>query len=113
VAVSGTTDAQVARVLALTGHDAAEHHERFGTSAARLAAADELDALVADWIAARDRDEVLDAFVDARVPIAPVNDVRDLLDDPHLHARGDIERLTTGVAPALDAHHDEVLRDWL
>jgi crotonobetainyl-CoA:carnitine CoA-transferase CaiB-like acyl-CoA transferase len=56
---------------------------------------------------------VLTAFIDARIPIAPVNDVRDLLADPHLAARGDLERLHSGVAPALDEHHAEVLHDWL
>ena len=113
VAVSGTTDAQVARVLALTGHDSDEARARYRTSSARLAVADELDALVADWIAARDRNDVLAAFVDARVPIAPVNDVRDLLADPHLANRGDLDRLQSGVAPELNEHHDEVLEDWL
>ncbi|MEX1146722.1 MAG: CoA transferase [Acidimicrobiia bacterium] len=113
VAVSGTTDAQVARVLALTGNDTTSAHERFGTPSARLVAVDELDALVGAWIAAHDRDAVLTAFVDARVPIAPVNDVRDLLGDPHLAARGDLHRILGGRAPDLDGHRDEVLRDWL
>ena len=100
-------------MLAIIGHDSTAELERYGTSARRLAVADELDALVAEWIAAHDRDHVLAAFVDARVPIAPVNDVRDLLDDPHLAARGDLERLHDGQAPDLDAHHAEVLRNWL
>lgn len=113
VAVSGTTDAQASRVLALIGHDTPAERERYGTPAARLAVADELDALVAEWIGAHDCDDVLAAFIDARVPIAPVNDVRDLLDDPHLAARGDLERIHGARAPDLDAHHAEVLRDWL
>src|SRR5262245_13776430 len=45
IAVSGTTDTQVARLLPLLGLDDDEGRARFGTSAARLAAADELDAL--------------------------------------------------------------------
>jgi crotonobetainyl-CoA:carnitine CoA-transferase CaiB-like acyl-CoA transferase len=113
VAVSGTTDAQVARVLAVTGNDTPETGERFATSSARIALADELDGLVADWILAHDRDPVMTAFIDARIPIAPVNDVRDLLNDPHLAARGDLDRILGGRAPALDEHRDEILRDWL
>jgi formyl-CoA transferase len=113
VAVSGTTDAQVARVLAIIGHDTPADHERYGTPSARLAVADELDALVAEWIAANDRDDVLAALLDARVPIAPVNDVGDLLADPHLAARGDLAFILMAQAPDLDAHHDEVLDDWL
>src|SRR5205807_7094900 len=36
IVVSGTTDAQAARVLKLIGHDTPEARARFGTSAARL-----------------------------------------------------------------------------
>ncbi len=113
VAVSGTTDGQSSRVFALIGHDSPAELERYKTSAARVAVADEIDALVAEWIGAHDRDEVIAAFIDARIPIAPVNDVRDLLADPHLAARGDLERLHSGIAPTLDEHRAEVLHDWL
>ena len=90
VVVSGTTDAQVARVLRVIGRDTAEARGRFGSSAARLRVADELDALVAEWIAAHDRADVLDALLDARVPAAPVNDLDALFADPHVTARDDI-----------------------
>jgi crotonobetainyl-CoA:carnitine CoA-transferase CaiB-like acyl-CoA transferase len=136
VAVSGTTDAQVARLLPLLGRDTPADQERFGRSAARLAAADELDGLVADWIAARDRDEVLDALLDARIPAAPVNDLAAILDDPHVSSRSSVLRVdddelgamtmpaptprlgaTPGriraTGPGLGAHNDEVFREWL
>ena len=136
LALSGTTDAQVARVLGVIGRDRPADHARYGKSAARLAVADELDDLVASWIAGRDRDTVLAAFRAERVPVAPVHDLAELTRDPHVLAR---ESLTTfqDVAvgpvslvsptpklsaspgqhshpgPALSAHTDEVLRDWL
>src|SRR5205823_2093231 len=62
VAISGTTDNQVARILVLTGNDTEAHRSRFGTSAARLAAADELDALVAAWVKTKTRDDVVTAL---------------------------------------------------
>jgi formyl-CoA transferase len=105
--VSGTTDAQVGRVLRVIGHDTVEARERFGSSAARLKRADELDAFVAEWIAAHDRADVLGALLEARVPAAPVNDLDALLADPHVVARDDIVALAddvlgplTMVAPA-------------
>lgn len=113
VAVSGTTDAQVGRLLPLIGLDTDEARERYGSARARIAVADELDGLVAAWIATQDRTDVLDAFIGARIPIAPVNDVRDILADPHLEARGDLDRLQSGVAPGLGEHRDEILHDWL
>lgn len=136
IALSGTTDAQVARVLHVLGREGPEDRARYGSSRARLAVADELDGLVADWIAGRDREAVLAAFRAERVPVAPVNDVADLLGDAHVRARESVARFadpelgevalvaptpklgaTPGhhvrPGPALSAHTDEVLREWL
>jgi crotonobetainyl-CoA:carnitine CoA-transferase CaiB-like acyl-CoA transferase len=88
VAVSGTTDHQVARLLPLLGREA--DTDRFGSSRERLAHGDELDALVAEWIAARPADVVLDALLAARIPAAPVQDLVALLDDPHVAARASV-----------------------
>ncbi len=136
VAVSGTTDAQVARLLPLLGRDTPADQARFGRSAARLAAADELDGLVADWIAARNREDVLATLLRARIPAAPVNDLRALLEDPHVSSRSSVVRVDDdelgaltmpaptprldatpaqirAPGPRLGAHNDEVVRDWL
>jgi crotonobetainyl-CoA:carnitine CoA-transferase CaiB-like acyl-CoA transferase len=136
IALSGTTDAQVARVLHVVGRDGAEDLARYGKSAARLAVADELDGLVADWIACHEREAVLAAFRAERVPVAPVNDVADLMGDAHVRARESVERFADAElgevalvaptpklgstpgrhvrpGPALSAHTDEVLREWL
>ncbi len=91
--LSGTTDAQVARVLAVIGADTPEARARYGTSGARLAVADELDGLVADWIREQSRDAAVAAFRAARVPVSPVNDVADLLADPHVAARDSLLHL--------------------
>ena len=113
IAVSGTTDQQVARLLPLIGHDTADDRERFGTSAHRLETGEALDALVATWVASRDREEAVQALLDARIPVAPVNDIPALLADPHAIARGDIERIRNARAPELGAHRAEVLSEWL
>lgn len=136
LALSGTTDAQVARILALIGRDTEADRARFGSSDARLAVADDLDGLVADWIAARTREDALEAFHEIRVPVAPVNDLAALLDDPHVRARASVSTLddpamgaiqlvaptpalseTPGLlrhtGPALGADNASVLADWL
>jgi len=136
MALSGTTDAQVGRILTLIGCDDEEGRVRFGTSSARLAAADELDGLVARFIAGRSRDEALAAFHEIRIPVAPVNDLAALLDDPHLRERaavttledpviGDVHLVTPAprlsatpgrhrhTGPTLGEHTREILADWL
>jgi crotonobetainyl-CoA:carnitine CoA-transferase CaiB-like acyl-CoA transferase len=130
VAVSGTTDPQVARLLELMGHTSAEDRARFARAVDRLVRADELDEIVESWIAGRDRDEVVAALLGARVGVSPVNDVADLLADPHVAARASLvagevavvpsplpamsgSRRPPGAAPALGADRDAVLADWL
>ena len=113
LALSGTTDAQVSRILPLIGADGDDDQAKFGHAPTRMQHADELDARVAGWIAANDRDDVLTALLDARIPVAPVNTVADILADPHVQARGDAERIRSNHAPDLDADRDAVLREWL
>jgi crotonobetainyl-CoA:carnitine CoA-transferase CaiB-like acyl-CoA transferase len=64
--------------------------ERFATLDGILAHADDLDAAFGEWISSRDREQVMDACVEAEVPIAPVYDLRDVVEDPHVLSRGDI-----------------------
>jgi crotonobetainyl-CoA:carnitine CoA-transferase CaiB-like acyl-CoA transferase len=90
VVLSGTTDAQVARILPIIGLDTDEGRARFAHSEARLENGDELDALVAGWIAGHDTTEVLAAFLAARIPITEVNDLATLVADPHVKARGSV-----------------------
>jgi crotonobetainyl-CoA:carnitine CoA-transferase CaiB-like acyl-CoA transferase len=54
----------------------------------RIAQIDEVTAMVADWTAARSRDEVCALCDQHHVPAAPLRDVPEVLADPHLHARG-------------------------
>jgi crotonobetainyl-CoA:carnitine CoA-transferase CaiB-like acyl-CoA transferase len=91
--VSGTTDRQVGRILGLIGQDNEDGRARFARSADRLRNADELDGLVARWVAANDAEAVIAALDAARIPVAPVHDVPGLLADPHISARGSLTTL--------------------
>jgi crotonobetainyl-CoA:carnitine CoA-transferase CaiB-like acyl-CoA transferase len=111
---------------------------RFRSVSARLEHGDEINAIVADWVAARTVDEVLAILGPdgAGVPCSPVYTVDGLLDHPQLLARGMIERLahaklgqvvvpgvvvkmsdTPGavrtLAPELGQHTDEILGSLL
>jgi len=92
VAVSASATSIAERVLRLVGRPDLVEQPWFATGAGRVAHVEEIDAAVADWIAARDRDEVLAAFDAADAAIAPIYDASDILADPHFVAR---ESLTT------------------
>jgi crotonobetainyl-CoA:carnitine CoA-transferase CaiB-like acyl-CoA transferase len=62
----------------------------FPTMAARLARRDEVDAAVARWVGALDATEVLAKLDAAEVPCSRVASVRDIFEDPQVHARGNI-----------------------
>lgn len=136
MALSGTTDAQVARILDLIERGSEEDRARFGTSSARLSVADELDGAVATWIAGRTRSDALTAFHGIRIPVSEVNDLSALLDDPHVRERASVSTLTDPIlgdlsfvtpaprlsstpgvhrhtGPELGAHNKEVLQEWL
>jgi formyl-CoA transferase len=113
VAVSGTTDPQVARLLVLLDRDRPADRARFGAAADRLGHADELDRLVGAWIAERDRDAVLASFLEARIPVAPVNDLGALFEDEHVAARGSLAPMRDAEGPTLDGDRASVLSEWL
>jgi crotonobetainyl-CoA:carnitine CoA-transferase CaiB-like acyl-CoA transferase len=90
VAVSTSSDSVAARVMTLLG---VGDDERFATFAGRAAHRLELEAVMADWCAARTQQEVLDAFTAAEAAIGPVLDMADIAADEHYAARGAITDL--------------------
>ncbi|MCL8251257.1 CoA transferase [Aeromicrobium fastidiosum] len=84
VAVSTSAQRIAERVLTLVGHPEVIDEPWFATGAGRAEHVDLLDEYVGDWIAQRDRTEVLDVFEAAGAAIAPVYDARDITQDPHI-----------------------------
>lgn len=84
VAVSTSAQSIAERVLTLVGHPEVIAEPWFATGHGRAAHVDLLDGYVGDWIAERDRSEVLAAFEEAGAAIAAVYNARDLVEDPHV-----------------------------
>ena len=62
----------------------------FPTMAARLARRADVDAAVARWVGGLDTTEALGRLDAAEVPCSRVASVRDIFEDPHVRARGNI-----------------------
>jgi crotonobetainyl-CoA:carnitine CoA-transferase CaiB-like acyl-CoA transferase len=86
VAVSASATRVAERIVTLVGRPELAAEPWFSSGLAR-AEHREIDDAVADWIAERTRDEVLDAFTAAEAAIAPVYDIAALVEDPHVRAR--------------------------
>jgi crotonobetainyl-CoA:carnitine CoA-transferase CaiB-like acyl-CoA transferase len=86
VAISTSAQQIAERVLRLVGHPEVIEEPWFSSGTGRVAHVDLLDGYVADWVATRTRDEVMNAFVEAGAAIAPVYDARDIVEDPHIRA---------------------------
>ena len=64
--------------------------QRFATAATRAQNREEINALVAEWVATADADDIEARCVACDVPAGKIYDVADLAADEHVLARGDI-----------------------
>ena len=85
VAISTTSESVALRVVGLLG---AGDDPRFASLAGRIEHRDEVDELVAAWMAQRTSDEAVQAFSDVDAAAAAVYTMADLAVDPHARARG-------------------------
>ncbi|MGW8603141.1 CaiB/BaiF CoA transferase family protein [Streptomyces sp. NPDC055893] len=90
VAVSTSAQSIAERVMVLVGRPDLIDEPWFADGTGRAAHADVLDEAVGAWIARRTRDEAMDAFEKAEAAIAPVYDIRDVVDDPQYRALGTV-----------------------
>ncbi|MFF8446343.1 CaiB/BaiF CoA transferase family protein [Streptomyces leeuwenhoekii] len=88
VAVSTSAQSVAERVMRLVGRPELIDEPWFATGAGRARHADLLDEAVGGWIARHTRADVLAAFERAEAAVAPVQDVRDVMNDPQYRALG-------------------------
>jgi formyl-CoA transferase len=89
VAIVAGSDTNFSRLAAAMGRPELRDDPRFATSASRVARAAEINDLVAAWVAGRTAAEVESACLATGTPASRVRGPDELLDDPHLLARGD------------------------
>jgi crotonobetainyl-CoA:carnitine CoA-transferase CaiB-like acyl-CoA transferase len=85
-----------AQSVAMRMFDAIERPElkqdpRFATHASRIENVEAIDHAIAEWMALHTRDEALDIFERHDAALAPIYDMREFFDDPHVVARGSLE----------------------
>lgn len=88
VIIAANQDTVFARLCAAMGTPELATDPRFADHAARGINQDELDALIGNWSSQHSADELTDTLQAAGVVVGPVNTVAEVVDDPHLRARG-------------------------
>lgn len=109
---------------------------RFQNNALRVEHMGVVDGLVEGWSSRLPRDEVMARLKQHRVPSAPVRNLREVMNDPHMHQRGMLEwidhpelgrivvptsplrfhgadKVATTPSPRVGQHNDEVYGGWL
>lgn len=94
-------DEQWRRFCAVAGLEALASDERFATNRARVSNYEALRPLLAEKLRGRTRAEWVERLRPAGVPCGAVRDVAEVLQDPHLEARGMIQELEHAVVGAM------------
>ena len=96
--LSASAQSIAERLMKVVGRDDLVDEPWFRDHTGRLEHADELDAIIQEWIGRHTTEEVLAAFAEHEAAIAPINSIADILEDPQYAAR---ETITTVDHPTL------------
>jgi crotonobetainyl-CoA:carnitine CoA-transferase CaiB-like acyl-CoA transferase len=88
VAIAATNDTEWQALCQAIGQPERATEERFCNGAARKANEVALDQIIGVWCATRERWDITRLLTAAGVPAFPSMSMQDLIDDPHLKARG-------------------------
>ncbi len=97
IAIACTTDKMFERLAVAMGRPELATAQMYGEQRKRLAARDEVNRIVNEWVAAQDRVEVLEKCLAQEVPAGKVNSIADIFADEHFQARGNLARVQAGV----------------
>jgi CoA:oxalate CoA-transferase len=136
VAIHVVTEGHWQNLLRAMGRDDLLDDARFSTNKARTENMEATEALVTAWTIGRPKAEIVAIAKRYRIPVAPVRNAVEVMNDPHMHERGMLQRIdhpslgsiivpnsplrlhgSDPVAPvpspSLGQHNTEIYGDWL
>ena len=93
VAIHVVTEGHWQNLLRAMGRDDLLDDPRFSTNTARTANMTETEALVTAWTSTMGKMEVAAAAKRYKIPAAPVRNAIEVMNDPHMHERGMLQRI--------------------
>jgi CoA:oxalate CoA-transferase len=136
VVVNVVTEEHWPKLLQAMGRQDLIDEPRYATHEQRVALNDEVDEIVAAWTRTLGRFDVFKIASRYRIPCAPVRNVKEVMEDPHMHARGMLEWIEhpelgrivvpttplrlhgtdigpTTPSPLVGEHNGEIYSEWL
>ena len=136
IAIITVVETHWTNLLEAMGRHDLKGDPRFASNAKRVEHMQEVDALIEAWTRTLPKYEAFAITRRHRVPSAPVRDLGEVMNDPHMHARGMLERIDhpdlgnivvpnsplrfhgadrveTTPSPRIGQHNDEVYGHWL
>jgi len=136
IALICVSEAQWERLLRVVGREELIGSPDYAGREKRHAREAEINAMIEAWSEKLPRDEAFATLRANRVPVAPIRNLEDVKNDPHMHQRGMLRRMTHPTMgeivlprtpirlsdyetvpleffPEPGADADRVLRDWL
>jgi formyl-CoA transferase len=105
VAISASIQAMAERLFRAIGREDVIDDPRFRSNTDRVRNMDACDGIVAAWIAERTLAEAMAVFEAAEVTAAPILEIDQLLDDPHVQARAVVVEAPDGEAGSVLMHN--------
>ena len=81
------------RIAEAMGRPELASAEYYGNQRKRLAARDEVNRIVIEWVGSLTRDEIMKLCIDGEVPIGKLNSIADIFEDEHFLARGNLAHI--------------------
>lgn len=91
VVIGGNGDSIFKRLMEVAGRKDMADNPAMADNAGRVVHEIEIDAALAAWCAEHSAAEIIDILENVRVPVGPIYNVEDMLNDPHYQARGMFE----------------------
>jgi crotonobetainyl-CoA:carnitine CoA-transferase CaiB-like acyl-CoA transferase len=93
IALICVSEAQWERVLDVVGRPDLKGNPDYGSRDKRHAREAEINAMIEAWSQTLPRDEAFAILRENRVPVSPIRNLEDVKNDPHMHARGTLQRM--------------------
>lgn len=112
IAIACTTDKMFERLAVAMGQPHLASSGLYGDQRKRLAAREQVNQIVIEWVGGMMRDDVLTKCLEEEVPVGKVNSIADIFADEHFNARGNLAHfdepdigdvVIPGVIPTLSA----------